>query len=440
MTFISSSRFNPCPCCHDISGKCRTRETSFSLPNGSSVDDTQLFCMNSREDTNNYKFTGETSDQLWGKFISFDLSQLLSESWQSVKQKANSWKSNRNKRTVKRPPVLKKRDYSHLLLISNRHQEITQLLAQLTIEPHHHKALLERGFTTEQIERYGFRSVSYQQPLKTPISNHLAGVAPGGRNLTNKFSGLIVPVRDADDNYLGFQYRLDNPSDSRYLWAKSGKYSSHLSEYSKLPLAFCFPDGGVKDDQFIALTESPGFKPQLTANHRGLITLGASGGLFASSPKQLKSYLDKASSILQCKSVLFFPDAHAVKNHQVLKRYKRTTDLLTKLGYSVQFAWWGQINKSDPDPDEYKGDYQIISIEQFFSLGLQYSAFYPNKHNRNAVQDFLDLLTNHKTNNLKAQITAFKSQYQHQFDLIKRISWRHLEAEQKRYVHSLCSQ
>jgi len=436
--FTRTNRSNPCGCCNDTSGRCRTRKTYFSLPDGSTADDTQLYCIKFRKDTGNFKFTRESSNGRWGMFISFDLAQLLSESWQVFKRQANSWRSEQNKRTVKRPPVIKK-SYSHLLPIRDRHQQITQLLEQLTIKPHHHKALLKRGFSPEQIEQYGFRSVSHQQPLKTPVSDRLAGVAPGGKNLNNKFNGLIVPVRDGDNNYLGWQYRLDQNFDCRYLWAKSEQASSHLSEYSELPLAFCHPHAGVKNDGFIALTESTGFKPQLTANLHGLITLGASGGLFAASPQQLKLYLNKASNILHCKSVLLFPDAGAVRNPLVLKQYKRTIDLLQSLGFSVQFAWWNQINKSDSDPDEFDGDYQIISVQQFFNLGLQYSAFYPNQHNHNAVKDFLNLLTNSKTHNLQSKINAFKSQYQPQFDLIKRICWQHLKPEQKCYIHSLCS-
>ena len=105
--------------------------------------------------------------------------------------------------------------------------------------------------------------------------------------------------------------------------------SSHLSEYAELPLSFHFPDGGVKHNRFIALTEGVGFKPQLTANHFGLLSLGASGGLFAVSPKLLKVYLNKASNILHTKSVLLFPDAGAVKNPLVLRQYKRTIDLIS---------------------------------------------------------------------------------------------------------------
>ncbi|NJO97616.1 MAG: hypothetical protein HC764_17790 [Pleurocapsa sp. CRU_1_2] len=45
---------------------------------------------------------------------------------------------------------------------------------------------------------------------------------------------------------------------------------------------------------------------------------------------------------------------------------------------------WNQIDKSHPDCDElFDRSYQIISVEEFFTLGLQYSAFYPDRDQRN---------------------------------------------------------
>lgn len=120
---------------------------------------------------------------------------------------------------------------------------------------HHRQGLIERRFSNQQIEQYGFKSVSYHQTLSRTVNDHLAGVAPGGKRLTNKFSGLIVPIRDSDGHYLGWQYRLDPSNNCRYLWASSEGISSHVQEYSELPLAFCFPDGGVKNTNYIALTE-----------------------------------------------------------------------------------------------------------------------------------------------------------------------------------------
>jgi hypothetical protein len=302
----------------------------------------------------------------------------------------------------------------------------------------HRKALIKRGFTDQQINQYGFKSVRYKQPLTNAVSNRLAGVAKNGKHLTNKFSGLIVPIKNESGFYLGWQYRLDNASGCRYLWASSLGASSHLSEYSELPLSFHFPNGSITNRNYIALTEGVGFKPQLTANRFGLISLGASGGMFSISPKLLKVYLNQASNILRIKQILLFPDAGAVRNPNVLKQYKRTIDLIESLGYTVEIAWWNQIDKSCPDPDELKGDYQIISTEQFFNFGLQYCAFFPGDNNRNAVRIFFNLLKNTtRSTQLKGAIAQFQSRYQEQFDLIKRICWQHLDPKRKRFISSL---
>lgn len=436
MNFLTTNRSNPCPCCNDISAKCRNKSTSFSLPDHSVIEDQLFLCMAFREDTNTHKFTGETSDRLWGKFISHELSNTLSQAW----AKGNTPNTTRTGKltTIKRPPSTKKREFSHLLSIAERHEQITLLLAQLSLTEYHRQGLIQRGFSDEQINLYGFKSVSYQQTLVSPISARLAGVALGGRNLTNNFSGLIVPIRNFEGFYLGWQYRLNYASNCRYLWASSEGLSSHLQEYSELPLSFNFPHAGVINHDYIALTEGVGFKPQLTANRFQLISLGASGGLFAASPQLLKLYLTKASNILRTKSVLLFPDAGAVHNPLVLRNYKRTIDLISNFGFSVAIAWWGQVNQSQPDPDRFQGDYQVISTLAFFNLGLKYSAFFPDENNRNVVRQFLDILSHsHNSAELKQAVEIFQSRYFQQFDLIKRICWQHLDPQRKQLISAL---
>jgi hypothetical protein len=78
----------------------------------------------------------------------------------------------------------------------------------LSLTPTHRRGLIKRGFSEGQIKQYGFVSVGYQQSLVNPISDRLAGIAPGGKNLTNKFSGLIVPIRDDSGFYIGWQFRI----------------------------------------------------------------------------------------------------------------------------------------------------------------------------------------------------------------------------------------
>jgi hypothetical protein len=443
--FISTKRSNPCPCCGDIKGKCRSRQTSFSLPNGVTIDDVQIFCMNYRDDSDTYKFTGETSDHLWGKFITFDLANTLSAAWKTKK-----WRSNHKPSTVKRSPkpspkTTRTNSGKSLLPIPERNCAIAAVLNQLSLSSNHKRALIERGFSDQQIEKYQFKSVTYRQPLSHFVSDRLPGVATGGHSLTNKFSGLIVPILNPDGFYLGWQYRLDYAAHCRYLWASSEttdgqKISAHLSEEDELPLAYCSPDDGVINHDYLGITEGVGFKPALTANKFGLICLGASGGLFASSPQLFQSYLIRASKTLSTNKVLLFPDAGAVQNHLVLRQYYKTIKLLTSFGYQVKVAWWGQINKSTPDCDELEGSYELLAPVDFFTLGLEYSAFFPDDDGRNLVRRFYHLLVTCPTpQELKKKIAIFQSKYFQQFDLIKRICWYHLNHQQKSYLLSLFS-
>ena len=100
MSFLTTTRSNPCPCCGDTSAKCRSKLTSFSLPDNSTIEDSQIFCMAFREDTDTHKFTGYTSDRLWGKFITHDLGATLSHAWGRG--------NNRNTYRTGKPPIIKR--------------------------------------------------------------------------------------------------------------------------------------------------------------------------------------------------------------------------------------------------------------------------------------------------------------------------------------------
>lgn len=105
----------------------------------------------------------------------------------------------------------------------------------------------------------------------------------------------------------------------------------------------------------------------------------------------------------------------------------------------MKIAWWRQVNKSCPDPDEFDGNYHIISPLAFFNLGLRYSTFFPDQDNHNVVSQFLNLLSTADRDRLKPAISRFQSRYQTQFDLIKRICWQHLNTQRKQFISSVFS-
>ncbi len=179
----------------------------------------------------------------------------------------------------------------------------------------------------------------------------------------------------------------------------------------ELPITVAYPSAPDTDEAVrIGLCEGTGVKPRLAAERLGIPVVGASGGHFVSSPKTLESYIKEISEIwisqkksrqqsdawnstktatdkLPCQDTgesrskvngdgldtnsldgqgrretdtfglsnatcILLPDAGAVINSHIMSQYKNTIGLLSRWGYSVQVAWWGQVTKDDCDIDE----------------------------------------------------------------------------------------
>ena len=377
--FKPSNRHRPCPICQQTKPKCRTKRTNFGLPNGGYIEADHYFCMNLRDEVAGYKFTGETRNYLWGKYIAQATSKELSEAWKS-KNGRYKYISRHQRKTILPKRKLARTGYQHLLTIDNRHREIERLLKQLALSDRHRSALKQRGFSSEEIDRYQFKSVSYQQALTEPISNHLAGIDRGGNKLNNCYSGILIPIRDDWGRYLGWQYRLDEQYARfcalRYLWPKTGHFSCHLQEYGELPISFIQPD--YLQSSCIALVEGVGFKAILCAERRHQIVIGTQGSNFASSPQQLERYLKRASRITKDNKVLLYPDAGTVRNHRILPQIERVASLIERAKFQLEVAWWGQITKTQPDIDELEGEIlEIISLEEFLQLSEKYLKYQP---------------------------------------------------------------
>jgi hypothetical protein len=99
--------------------------------------------------------------------------------------------------------------------------------------------------------------------------------------------------------------------------------------------------------------------------------VGAAGGQFSSSESIFKASLDQLSAELGgVRELIIAPDAGGIANKQVVNQWQQVTALLKKWGWSVQFAWWGQTHKTDPDIDELENLSSIsyISPDEFFKL------------------------------------------------------------------------
>ena len=198
------------------------------------------------------------------------------------------------------------------------------------------------------------------------------------------------------DLIVGFQLRSRTSDSQRYSWltGKTKKRPAgptpHLSN-GELPLVVHRPFDSLRLTPFdrlrgqaaqgppqaatreaIALVEGLGAKPFILAQRLGLVTIGAAGGQFASSPETLKQTLAQ----LNCNTIEFYPDAGAVQNTKVLRQYRATFKLLKSWGYSVRIAWWGQDDKRvhrDIDELEDISTIQLLSVSEFEAIAAKYN-------------------------------------------------------------------
>jgi hypothetical protein len=217
----------------------------------------------------------------------------------------------------------------------------------------------------------------------------------------------MVPIWNEQKQIIGYQIRNDANGDDapKYFWAtskpnlrRSKGASSHLQN-GELPLTFCVPLGdesnkpleGVSPSQNLAysveinpskkltghINLSEGIlKTSIMAQLRVMLVIGAAGGNFAGSPEILKRYLESASALLGTKQVVLWPDAGAQANRQVMLQYRRTYYLLKKWGYTLQIAWWGQIDKKCLDGDEYLDEYELLTWQQFEGMSRHPNRFW----------------------------------------------------------------
>ncbi|MDF5729331.1 MAG: hypothetical protein PUP92_15255 [Rhizonema sp. PD38] len=359
--YIPTSRNNPCPVCGDTSRRCRHLSDS---------PDTVL-CMTATDAYSappGWQFLKLTRDGLWG-VVRRDLGDIDEA---SRREWAERWRSMRIERLR-----IEKAHHAASLCEGDRDLQIRDILGQLQLCSDHREDLKHRGLNDELITAGLFKSVEQWQKLDLEVSYRLAGVALGGRSLITPQSGYLCPVWNPLGQIVGWQLRVDNvqlEDVPKYLWATSRTRKRpqgatvHLKN-GELPLTFCTPANDVHPQaQYIGLAEGI-LKPWIIAQLRNQITIGAAGGNFAGSPETLNSYLTAAKERLGgTKDVLLWADAGALANKNVMRQYRRTYELVARWGYTLRVAWYGQLDKFCADPDEYTGEYELLTWAQFESL------------------------------------------------------------------------
>lgn len=349
-TFIPTRKNNPCPLCQNTTGKCRQTDTIH-------------LCMTFADASAaipGFQFLGRTKDGLWGKWIEAD-----GQDWSEHQRQ--EWQRQREERLA-----LETTQRATTLSAEARDRYYHQLLAQLTLDPVDRADLHRRGLTDDQIATWGVKSVASWQRLDWELPHTLPGVSLDGRSLNTPKSGYLCPIKDVAGCLVGFQLRL-REGDTRYLWLTSATKNRpngstpHLPN-GELPLAIHRPP--TLSRPAIALVEGVGAKPFILSQCQGVVTIGAAGGQFASSPQTLQHSLDVLATELDTQTIEFYPDAGAILNRQVMRQYRRTWKRLRQWGYEVKVIWWGQETKHQPDIDELTdfSHLQQLTIAQFEAI------------------------------------------------------------------------
>lgn len=342
---IPTSRNCECEVCGDISGNCRTL-----------ID--IILCMafadaKIGEIVNGHKKIKDTKDKLWGIF-KLDNSQEWSD------QQREQWRQDRERRQQEQRIDLDLRQ-KESLSEQERHEQYTKLLEELTLHPEDERDLRQRGFSQEEIKSGGWKSVNKYQELRGRYSSLLPGISGDGKSILMN-AGWLCPVRNRDGLIVAIQVRLRaiGKGEGRYRWLSSRNknnpngQSPHVYPFgindSELPLAIFSPK---QEPKGIALAEGTGAKPFYVANRLGMLTIGAAGGQWASSPVTFEQSLNDFSQKMNgLKHLTIYPDAGDVLNRTVMERWRKVVLLLEKWGWTADFAWWGQVTKEANDIDE----------------------------------------------------------------------------------------
>lgn len=231
------------------------------------------------------------------------------------------------------------------LSASERDTEIRKLSQSLGLADDHREALRRRGLTDSQIEAGCYFSVMPWQQVD--IDARFPGLDKGKMMVGGR--GIAIPVPTSFGQFIGLQVRLDNPDDGgKYRWVSSSKqgYSAHYDD--EMPIGVYRPEKAMSDR--IGLVEGM-LKPAIACQRWGHITIGAAGGNFSGSRKQLKDALDELYRGREDKTVLLYPDGGSKANDQVMNSYRKTCELVESWGYTVLMVWWGQDEKGS-DADE----------------------------------------------------------------------------------------
>jgi len=291
-SFTPTSKRLACDICGDTSGKCRVHK-------GGEI----LLCMpfsNARfgEIQNGYKCIKEDKGKGWSTW-------KIDNTQEWTQQQRQEWKQRLEARRRQQAKLDEARA-SRALSERQKHEQYQKMLAELTLHPEDRADLVRRGFTNEQIELSGFKSVENWQKLLGEYSSLLPGMGIGGKRLlTGK--GYLCPIRNVQGLTVALQVRLRKikNGEGRYRWLSSvtkknptgqSPHIYHKGFDPELPLAIHLPKKLSK--LAIGICEGIGSKPFLASQRLGIPFIGAAGGQHTSSPNIFLSSIQQIEATL----------------------------------------------------------------------------------------------------------------------------------------------
>lgn len=247
-------------------------------------------------------------------------------------------------------------------------REIRSLLEQLPLVDSDRQALKNKGLSERQIDEAGYRSLTQKwQKLDQAVSDRLPGLRSGGQRVNNPNPGILCPIPDEQGLYRTIrQYNPDlsiyseDDRPGKYVWlSSSGRGLGVQDENKKLPITTRYPNEPSSLNR-IGLCEGLEIKSLLSAERLGIPMIASSGHALAGNPIALQRAIGytmpkaiaMSSENLDHPIITIYGDAGAVLNEAVWRDYLKAARLLESWGYQVEFAWWGQIEKSRGDIDE----------------------------------------------------------------------------------------
>jgi hypothetical protein len=340
---------NSCPVCASTSGKCRWQNYALSAKNGKTTPTVKTLCMTGAGGYGNpdYHYFNDTRDGQWGVYIPLiDWNEHRGEDRQATPAEREEWVKNQQ---LKQQALLSAENQRRAESLPALERDIAAraILAQLSLNEIDRKDLVKRGFTRQQIEEIGFKSVEKFQRLREPVNPRFPGVNIQGNRLNNgSIGGILIPLYTVTGEIVAFQVRNREQSKSRYRWLSSvwekgrDNGASPSLPNGENPLTFSYPQllGVEPVLNSIGFAEGTGAKPNLTATRMGQQVIGAAGGQWLSSPELLLDGLSRwRASVID-----LYLDGEDPQKPQVIRRWVNLYHQLLEWGYKPRFMYSGR--------------------------------------------------------------------------------------------------